>query len=228
MNWSCKILFHSGQVKKKIKISNVRWFGTFQKTFVDNSQICLFFQANQLLKSAVSSSPHRLRTGQALPFLLFREEYGKLFDFVNAKKLNIKNRGFKEVTRLSFTTRAKVWHILPSTTSCPVIDTCCSSCVCPSTPVEEGGYSRECDTESTWLVWSDSCLHGVVCVCVRACVRVQGGNWFLHSWFEWCWNWCGADKSTANHHNNNNNTGGVKIVGLWYLRCVCIGLHRSN
>uniref|UniRef100_A0A3P9B2D7 FACT complex subunit SSRP1 n=1 Tax=Maylandia zebra TaxID=106582 RepID=A0A3P9B2D7_9CICH len=25
-----------------------------------------------------------------------REEYGKLFDFVNAKKLNIKNRGFKE------------------------------------------------------------------------------------------------------------------------------------
>jgi len=26
-----------------------------------------------------------------------REEYGKLFDFVNAKKLNIKNRGFKEV-----------------------------------------------------------------------------------------------------------------------------------
>lgn len=30
---------------------------------------------------------------------LFREEYGKLFDFVNAKKLNIKNRGFKEVMR---------------------------------------------------------------------------------------------------------------------------------
>ena len=27
-----------------------------------------------------------------------REEYGKLFDFVNAKKLNIKNRGFKEVS----------------------------------------------------------------------------------------------------------------------------------
>ena len=26
-----------------------------------------------------------------------REEYGKLFDFVNAKKLNIKNRGLKEV-----------------------------------------------------------------------------------------------------------------------------------
>lgn len=29
-----------------------------------------------------------------------REEYGKLFDFVNAKKLNIKNRGFKEVTHI--------------------------------------------------------------------------------------------------------------------------------
>ncbi|XP_077464989.1 FACT complex subunit SSRP1a [Stigmatopora argus] len=28
-----------------------------------------------------------------------REEYGKLFDFVNAKKLNIKNRGFKEGTK---------------------------------------------------------------------------------------------------------------------------------
>ncbi|XP_043541045.1 FACT complex subunit SSRP1-like [Chiloscyllium plagiosum] len=27
-----------------------------------------------------------------------REEYGKLFDFVNAKKLNIKNRGMKEVS----------------------------------------------------------------------------------------------------------------------------------
>lgn len=27
-----------------------------------------------------------------------REEYGKLFDFVNAKKLNIKNRGLKEVS----------------------------------------------------------------------------------------------------------------------------------
>lgn len=33
-----------------------------------------------------------------LCLLSFREEYGKLFDFVNAKKLNIKNRGFKEVT----------------------------------------------------------------------------------------------------------------------------------
>ena len=31
------------------------------------------------------------------PFPL-REEYGKLFDFVNAKKLNIKNRGLKEVS----------------------------------------------------------------------------------------------------------------------------------
>lgn len=30
-------------------------------------------------------------------FFFCREEYGKLFDFVNAKKLNIKNRGFKEV-----------------------------------------------------------------------------------------------------------------------------------
>lgn len=30
----------------------------------------------------------------------FREEYGKLFDFVNAKKLSIKNRGFKEVGHL--------------------------------------------------------------------------------------------------------------------------------
>lgn len=29
---------------------------------------------------------------------LHREEYGKLFDFVNAKKLNIKNRGLKEVS----------------------------------------------------------------------------------------------------------------------------------
>lgn len=29
--------------------------------------------------------------------LSFREEYGKLFDFVNAKKLSIKNRGLKEV-----------------------------------------------------------------------------------------------------------------------------------
>lgn len=29
--------------------------------------------------------------------LSYREEYGKLFDFVNAKKLNIKNRGLKEV-----------------------------------------------------------------------------------------------------------------------------------
>lgn len=88
----------------------MRWFGTFQKTFVDNSQICSVFQPYQLFKkkSAVYSSPHRLRTAQALPFLLFREEYGKLFDFVNAKKLNIKNRGFKEVTRLSFTARAKV------------------------------------------------------------------------------------------------------------------------
>lgn len=38
-------------------------------------------------------------TLSTLFFLLsFREEYGKLFDFVNAKKLNIKNRGFKEVT----------------------------------------------------------------------------------------------------------------------------------
>lgn len=35
-------------------------------------------------------------------FFSFREEYGKLFDFVNAKKLNIKNRGFKEVTLFSF------------------------------------------------------------------------------------------------------------------------------
>lgn len=30
--------------------------------------------------------------------LSHREEYGKLFDFVNAKKLNIKNRGLKEVS----------------------------------------------------------------------------------------------------------------------------------
>uniref|UniRef100_A0A665T3D1 FACT complex subunit SSRP1 n=1 Tax=Echeneis naucrates TaxID=173247 RepID=A0A665T3D1_ECHNA len=30
-----------------------------------------------------------------------REEYGKLFDFVNAKKLNIKNRGFKEIDEYS-------------------------------------------------------------------------------------------------------------------------------
>lgn len=37
-----------------------------------------------------------------LPLFLFREEYGKLFDFVNAKKLSIKNRGFKEVCVCSF------------------------------------------------------------------------------------------------------------------------------
>ncbi|KAG5263512.1 hypothetical protein AALO_G00265640 [Alosa alosa] len=34
-----------------------------------------------------------------------REEYGKLFDFVNAKKLNIKNRGFKEVINQHYTFR---------------------------------------------------------------------------------------------------------------------------
>lgn len=33
-------------------------------------------------------------------YISFREEYGKLFDFVTAKKLSIKNRGFKEVCHL--------------------------------------------------------------------------------------------------------------------------------
>ncbi|OWK17766.1 SSRP1 [Cervus elaphus hippelaphus] len=37
-----------------------------------------------------------------------REEYGKLFDFVNAKKLNIKNRGLKEGMNPSYDDREKI------------------------------------------------------------------------------------------------------------------------
>ncbi|GCC18052.1 hypothetical protein chiPu_0022646, partial [Chiloscyllium punctatum] len=39
-----------------------------------------------------------------------REEYGKLFDFVNAKKLNIKNRGMKERDEVC-TLRSGVWTL---------------------------------------------------------------------------------------------------------------------
>ncbi|KAM7389798.1 hypothetical protein PAMP_023754 [Pampus punctatissimus] len=70
-----------------------------------------------------------------------REEYGKLFDFVNAKKLNIKNRGFKEVI-LTFIINhlpvCKISHLfvrhIPSQILMVVA---LLLCVCPCTPVEE-------------------------------------------------------------------------------------------
>lgn len=110
----------SGEVEKEIK----------KFSFVENSRVRSVF----FLPSSI-----------CFAFLVLREEYGKLFDFVNAKKLNIKNRGFKEVMRCFHNDSSSVTH--SATTSVPVIDTCCSS-VCPSTPVEEGGSSSECDTHS--------------------------------------------------------------------------------
>lgn len=67
-----------------------------------------------------------------------REEYGKLFDFVNAKKLNIKNRGFKEVTIAPHARHdmSDIVHRL-----CQILmRVALLLCVCPCIPVEEGAY----------------------------------------------------------------------------------------
>lgn len=48
-------------------------------------------------QNSMQSSSHRPARPVTRCISLHREEYGKLFDFVNVKKLNIKNRGLKEV-----------------------------------------------------------------------------------------------------------------------------------
>lgn len=81
-----------------------------------------------------------------------REEYGKLFDFVNAKKLSIKNRGFKEVGHLEFSIYKSMHHMSSVISVCephmcllPSVDELILLCVfvlCSfvCVPVEKGWY----------------------------------------------------------------------------------------
>lgn len=100
---------------------------------------------------------------------LSREEYGKLFDFVNAKKLNIKNRGFKEVIskKLLLLGEAKSLHSFLSDFNCSYWFISPFSCVFVSVPhVEKGGYGygrlmwmKERQSIGVeWFFW----LHGVL------------------------------------------------------------------
>ena len=111
-----------------------------------------------------------------------REEYGKLFDFVNAKKLNIKNRGFKEVTADPL--RCSDCSFIPMPQCVSSLTCVLCLCVCPRTP---GRRRLVWSGPPTPLVWRDYllawcicsvwcvCLNvrrvGSVCVCVCVCVE---------------------------------------------------------
>lgn len=102
-----------------------------------------------------------------IPF--FREEYGKLFDFVNAKKLSIKNRGFKEVGNLE------------SSVSFP--------CIILSSVI-----SSECEPHICLLSSVDELI--LLCVfvlCSYVCVPVEKG-WYkpcgLRALFNWMFAMC--------------------------------------